>query len=162
MTDYVISISETKSGLSATATLFPDKAPENVAFLLRYLETRRTIPSIHAMWTGPEISCPVPVADIEGKCFARALPLENSTISPQPGDIVLSYLPARVWGGGPSPVFDIGLFYGPHGRLFFPVGWLAGSVIGRVETDSIEHLAAACSKIRRSGACDIVFERLEK
>lgn len=146
------------SGLDVRAGFLPEKAPENVAFLLRYLQESRVVPGLHAMWTGPEISCPVPPAHLSGADWAQPLPAENATLHPQPGDVVLAYVPARVWGGSPNPIFDIGLFYGPGARMFFPIGWLAGSVVAQVQAEDRAALAEACGRIRRSGACDITFE----
>ena len=88
------------------------------------------------------------------------MPPENATLHPQPGDIVLAYVPARMWGGNPDPVFDIGLFYGPGARMLFPIGWLAGSVVAQVRPQDRANLAEACGKIRRAGACEISFERV--
>jgi Protein of unknown function (DUF3830) len=156
---HAIRIREERSGLSVTATLIEDRAPANAAFLWALFATPRAIPAIHAMWTGPEISAPVPDADLTEAERAAALPLENATIMPQPGDVVLTYLPPRVWGGGPAPVFDIGLFYGPGARLFFPIGWQPGSVAARIA--DVASLAAACGRIRQGGACTLVFERQE-
>jgi hypothetical protein len=156
-----IRISEPRSQLSVTALLLPAKAPESVAFLDAYLATPRIVPGIHAMWTGPEISCPVPARDLDGKAYARPLPAENATLTPQPGDIVLSYVPPRMWGGNPDAIFDIGLFYGPGARLLFPIGWLAGSVVAQVHAGERDHFAAACGLIRRNGACEITFSRVE-
>ncbi|MDT8857412.1 DUF3830 family protein [Paracoccaceae bacterium Fryx2] len=150
-------ISEPRSGLSVLAELLPAKAPDNAAFLSRYLETPRTVPGLHAMWTGPEISCPVPPAHLAGAGWAQALPPENATLHPQPGDVVLAYVPARVWGGNPDPIYDIGLFYGPGARMFFPIGWLAGSVVAQVVPEDRAALAAACGRIRQTGACEITF-----
>lgn len=110
------------------------------------------------MWTGPEISCPIPPAHLVRADYAHALPPENATLRPQPGDIVLVYVPARMWGGNPDPIFDIGMFYGPGARMFFPIGWLAGSVIAQVRIEDRAALTEACNRIRRSGACDITFE----
>lgn len=107
------------------------------------------------MWTGPEISCPVP-ATMLGAAPAP-LPVECGTVFPQPGEIVLAYLPARYWGGGDAPIFDIGLFYGPQARLFFPVGWITGSVVGRVA--DVAALANAGRAIRRNGEATLTFER---
>lgn len=159
MSARTIRITEARSGLDVSALLCPDKAPENCAFLWDYLCEPRSVPGIHAMWTGPEISCPVPAAHLEGADYARPLPPENATLHPQPGDIVLAYVPARVWGGNPSPIFDIGIFYGPGARMFFPIGWLAGSVVGQVPAAEREALAAACGAIRRNGACEVLFSR---
>lgn len=156
-----ILISDTKSGLSVRADMLAAKAPANAAFLWRYLQTPRVVPGLHAMWTGPEISCPIPTAHLAGADFAQALPPENATLYPQPGDVVLAYVPARVWGGNPDPVFDIGLFYGTGARMFFPIGWLAGSVVAQVRAEDRAALAAACGRIRQTGACNITFSRSE-
>ncbi len=145
------------AGLDVLATFLPAKAPANTAFLQRYLQSPRVVPGLHAMWTGPEISCPIPPAHLAGADWATALPPENATLHPQPGDIVLAYVPARMWGGNPDPIFDIGLFYGPGARMFFPIGWLAGSVVAQVRPEDRAALAEACGRIRRSGACDITF-----
>lgn len=147
------------SGLDVLADLLPAKAPENLAFLLAYLSAPRVVPGLHAMWTGPEISCPIPPDHLAGAGYARALPPENATLHPQPGDVVLAYVPARMWGGNPDPIFDIGLFYGPGARMFFPVGWLAGSVVAQVRPEDRPALAEACTRIRRSGACEITFSQ---
>ncbi|MBP1849588.1 DUF3830 family protein [Rhizobium halophytocola] len=159
MTERTILIREARSGLSLTAPLLYDKAPDNAAFLWEYLAVERTVPGLHAMWTGPEISCPIPSAHLDGAGYAHPLPPENATLHPQPGDIVMAYVPARMWGGSPNPIFDIGLFYGPGARMLFPIGWLAGSVVARVPAGDIAHFAEACGTIRRNGACDVVFSR---
>lgn len=161
MTNRAITIAEPKSGLSVTAPLLVDKAPANAAFLWDYLSAPRVVGGIHAMWTGPEISCPIPAAHLEGASYAAALPAENATLNPQPGDIVLSYVPSRMWGGNPNAIFDIGLFYGPGARLLFPIGWLAGSVVAQVRPEEREALAAGCAAIRRTGACEVTFSRAE-
>lgn len=157
----IIHINDEKSGLSVEAVMLADKTPANAEFLWRYLEEPRVVPGLHAMWTGPEISCPIPAAHLKGADWAEALPPENATLHPQPGDVVLAYVPARMWGGNPDPIFDIGLFYGPGARMLFPIGWLAGSVVAQVRPEQRASLAEACGRIRRSGACDITFSRGE-
>lgn len=154
-----IHITDARSGLAVRAVMLEAKAPANAAFLWRYLETPRLVPGLHAMWTGPEISCPIPPAQLAGADWAHALPPENATLHPQPGDVVLAYVPARMWGGTPDPIFDIGLFYGPGARMFFPIGWLAGSVVAQVPPEDRAALAAACTCIRQTGACEITFAR---
>lgn len=161
MSQRAIKISEPRSNLSVFAPLLDAKAPDNVAFLWDYLSEARIVAGIHAMWTGPEISCPIPAAHLKGAPYAAALPAENATLTPQPGDVVLSYVPPRMWGGNPDAIFDIGLFYGQGARLLFPIGWLAGSVVAQVRSEEREQFAAACGIIRRSGACDVTFERAE-
>ncbi|NTF45469.1 DUF3830 family protein [Rhizobium rhizogenes] len=161
MSQRAIKISEQRSDLSVFAPLLDAKAPDNAAFLWNYLSEPRVVAGIHAMWTGPEISCPIPAAHLKGASYAAALPAENATLTPQPGDIVLSYVPPRMWGGNPDAIFDIGLFYGPGARLLFPIGWLAGSVVAQVRPEDREQFAVACGIIRRNGACDVTFERAE-
>lgn len=161
MTQKTILILEEKSGLSITAPLLADKAPDNSAFFWDYLAEPRVVPGLHAMWTGPEISCPIPSDHLTDAPYAKPLPAENATVTPQPGDIVLAYVPARMWGGNPNPIFDIGLFYGQGARLLFPIGWLAGSVVAQVPEAERSHFAEACGRIRRSGACEVVFSRGE-
>jgi hypothetical protein len=156
-----ILIEESRSGLSVKALLLDAKAPDNAAFLWDYLAEPRIVGGIHAMWTGPEISCPVPPDHLEGAAYAKPLPPENATLNPQPGDIVLAYVPPRMWGGNPNPIFDIGLFYGPGARMLFPIGWLAGSVVAQVPPDERDHFATACGVIRRNGACEVTFSRTE-
>jgi hypothetical protein len=156
-----IRFADPQSGLNASAELLGDKAPANVAFLWDVLAAPLDVPSLHAMWTGPEISCPVPDAALSAAQRETVLPLENATIMPQPGDVVLVRLPAHMWGGMPAPLVDIGLFYGPGARLLLPVGWQPGSVVARVAPADIPAFADACGRIRRAGARTIRFTRAE-
>lgn len=156
---HTIRITEARAGLDVPAQLLVDAAPANCAFLWDFLATPRDIPALHAIWTGPEISAPIPDAMLSDGHRAAGLPLENATVLPQPGELVLAYVPARVWGGGEAPVFDLGLFYGPHGRLFFPIGWHAGSVVARVDAAHLPALAESCKRIRAEGACTLRFAR---
>jgi hypothetical protein len=161
MTIRAILIEEPRSGLSVKALLLDGKAPDNAAFLWEYVAEPRIVGGIHAMWTGPEISCPIPPQHLEGAAYAVPLPAENATLNPEPGDIVLAYVPPRMWGGSPNAIFDIGLFYGAGARMLFPIGWLAGSVVAQVPAEARERFAAACGVIRRNGACDVTFSRTE-
>ncbi len=148
---------EPASGLSVRAALLDEQAPDNAAFLWAVAGAATALPAIHAMWTGPEISCPVPAAQVPPDFAGRPLPPENSTINPLPGDVVVAYLPARVWGGSPEPIYDIGLFYAAGARLLFPVGWIPGSVCARVAPADLPALAEACAAIRRRGACTMTL-----
>lgn len=57
-----------------------------------------------------------------------------------------------------SPIFDLGVFYGPGARMLFPIGWLAGSVIGKVLPQDLAALTEGCIAIRQQGACTLRFE----
>ncbi|NQD56804.1 DUF3830 family protein, partial [Pseudomonas sp. CM25] len=118
-----IRLSEQASGLSVSFEVLQGLAPDNAEFLWDFLAEPREMPALHAMWSGPEISCPIPSGLIPPDWSTRALPNENATVTPQAGDLVLIYVPARMWGGNSQPIFDLGFFYGHGGRLLFPVGW---------------------------------------
>ena len=154
-----ILVTEPTTGLSVAAALLDAQAPANATFLWEHLHQQRNVAAIHAMWTGPEFSCPIPVESISPVSRDTPLPLENATIMPQPGDLVLTWLAPRVWGGGPAPIFDLGLFYGPGARLLFPIGWQPGSIVARIASTDLAELAAACSKLRQTGSCSIGFAR---
>ncbi len=151
----LIRFTEPKSGLDVRAELLPATAPDNADFLQACATGGVTIPSIHAMWTGPEISCPVPTAHVPASWAGRPLPLESATLNPAAGDVIVAYLPRLVWGGNPDPVYDIGLFYGPGGRMLFPIGWFPGSLAARVLAADLAALRTGCQAIRQAGACTI-------
>lgn len=159
MSSKSIVVSEARSGLQIRFQLLEQQAPESTEFLWDLLAMPREMPAIHAMWTGPEISCPIPTEMIDPQRNARALAPENATVTPQAGDLVLAYVPAKMWGGNPQPVFDLGFFYGPGGRMLFPIGWLAGNVVARADRDDLDALAKGCGAIRRAGACTLSLSR---
>lgn len=62
------------------------------------------VAGIHAMWTGPEISCPIPANHLADCDYALALPPENATLHPQPGDVVLAEACGRIRRSGACDV----------------------------------------------------------
>lgn len=152
---HAIRIEEARSGLAVNAALLRTEAPENTAFLWEWLAVPRVVPAIHGIWTGPEIT-----ASLADAPHAAPLPLECATVSPQPGEIVLSFLPARVWPGMAEPGLHLGIFYAAGGRMFLPIGWHAVSVVGRVAAADLAKLAEACRRIRQSGACALTLARV--
>jgi hypothetical protein len=153
-----IRIRETPSGLDASFRLLETETPSSSAFLWGFLEQPRRVKAIHAMWTGPEISCPVPATMVEDR-LRRPIPQENVTIMPLAGDFVLVYVPPFRSRGNPDPVYDLGVFYAPGGRMLFPAGWVAGNVVARCAPEAVAALAAACAAIRENGACTVEFSR---
>ncbi|QGZ65638.1 DUF3830 family protein [Paraburkholderia acidisoli] len=162
MSTKTLLLTEARSGLRARFHLLEREAPESTAFLWELMAESREMPAIHAIWTGPEISCPIPTAQIDPARNARPLAPENATITPQAGDLVLAYVPAKMWGGNPEPVFDLGVFYAGGARMLFPIGWLAGNVVARVDAADRDALAERCNAIRRAGACTFVWSREEQ
>lgn len=146
-----------ENGPSATARLLSEQAPATTDAIWELLAEPLVVKGIHAMWTGPEISLQVP-PERAHDALAH-LPPENQTIFPQPGDLVWAYLPPYAFGGMPDPVYDIGLFYGPHGRIFLPVGWVPANRFASLDGDFSE-FADTCRQLRLAGAREVTLARL--
>jgi len=145
---------EERSGLSARCDLLRDEAPESAAFLWELAQRGLSFDAIHAIWTGPEISVPMPAATLPEDLSGRVIPEENATSFPAVGEIVLAYAGARTLKGlPPGPFFDIGLFYGEGGRLLMPFGWLRANVCARIVEEDLAKAQADMKTIRRNGAC---------
>jgi hypothetical protein len=152
-----ICISEPESGLSVRARLLDDEAPLAAAALWSLARLGDAHDALHAMWTGPEISCPVPAARLP--VDLAALSVENGTTHPAAGEVVLVALLPGAWPGlPPGGALDIGLFYADGGRLLMPGGWVTGSVAARVEPADLEALASGGARIRQRGACRLRLE----
>lgn len=153
-----ILIKEEKSGLAARFELLDEAAPANSDFLWRLAAADTPVEGIHAMWTGPEISCPL--AGDRVPSDIGELPLENATMYPEAGDIAVVFAAPGRWKGMPGDAFyDIGLFYDKGGRLLMPFGWISASICARVVADDYEALKEACRQIRRAGACTVTITR---
>jgi hypothetical protein len=153
-----IRIRETDSSLDARVQLLDDAAPRCADALWKIAGAGGLHDAIHAMWTGPEISCPILAANLPGNINLNDLPLENATTFPEEGEIAVVYAPANAWKGQPPSAFlDVGVFYGHGGRLLMPMGWIQASVCGRVVAEDLAALRVACQSIRRNGACRLSF-----
>ena len=120
-----IRLTEARSGLSARCRLLDDVAPQSCAFAWAIAERGLEFDAIHAMWTGPEISVPIPSPLLPADFGAAPVREENATSFPEAGELVLAYAADRSLKGlPPGDFYDIGVFYGPGGRLFMPFGWL--------------------------------------
>ena len=154
-----IKLIEPQSGLSARCRLLDEAAPESAAFLWDLAERRAGFEAMHAIWTGPEISVPMPASTLPAGMAQPAIPAENATSYPDAGDIVLAYLAAGSTKGlPPGPFYDIGLFYGGGGRLLMPFGWIHANVCARIVDEDLAKAQADCRTIRRNGACTLSLE----
>jgi hypothetical protein len=159
MTRY-LRIRESGSGLDARVLLLDDRAPRSAEALWQIAGAGGDHDAIHAIWTGPEISCPIPAAKVPAQARLDALPLENATTYPEEGDIAVVYAPVNTWKGQPPfAFFDVGLFYGRGARLLMPMGWIQASVCAQVGGDDLATFQAACQSIRRKGACRLSFHQ---
>lgn len=153
-----IRIREPKSGLNARVMLLDDLAPRSAEALWQIAGAGGAHDAIHAMWTGPEISCPIPAARVPARALADGLALENATSYPDEGEIALVYAPANTWKGQPPFAFlDVGLFYGRGARLLMPMGWIQASICARVIPEELAAVRSACQSIRQHGACQLSF-----
>lgn len=155
----IITLVEPQSGLSARCRLLDDAAPVSAAFLWDLAERKAGFEAMHAIWTGPEISVPMPASTLPQGMAQPAIPAENATSYPEAGDIVLAYLAAGSTKGlPPGDFYDIGLFYGQGGRLLMPFGWIQANVCARILDEDLAKAQADCRTIRRNGACTLSLE----
>ncbi|MAF62217.1 MULTISPECIES: DUF3830 family protein [Pseudomonadota] len=155
----IIKLVEPQSGLSARCRLLDDAAPVSAAFLWELAERKAGFEAMHAIWTGPEISVPMPASTLPQGMAQPAIPAENATSYPEAGDIVLAYLAAGSTKGlPPGDFYDIGLFYGSGGRLLMPFGWIQANVCARILDEDLAKAQADCRAIRRNGACTLSLE----
>ena len=154
-----VRFSEPRSGLSARCVLLDDKAPQSADFIWQLAQTRPTYDAIHAMWTGPELSCPLPASILPEQFAQTEIPQENASSFPQAGDIVLAYVkPGSIKGLPPGAFFDVGIFYGDGGRLFFPFGWLMANICAGIVPENLAHAQSCIGEIRNNGACRLSIE----
>ena len=156
----LILIREPHSGLQARFELLDAAAPRSAQMLWDLSGIDRAYNAIHAMWTGPEISCPIAVAGLPVSLDVAAVSTENATSFPAAGELLLVPLPAGRWKGtGTADIVDLGFFYDGGGRLLMPMGWITGNVCARVIPEDMSSLQAACRKIRARGACELSLSR---
>jgi hypothetical protein len=153
---------ESKSSLEARCNLLQDKAPCSADFLWQLAQGRHSFPAMHAIWTGPELSCPLPASLLPDALSGRPLPEENATSFPEPGDVVLASLRAgAIKGLPPGNFFDLGLFYHGGGRLLMPFGWIKANVCARVIEDDMPRFQQCMQAIRRNGECRLEIEPID-
>ena len=149
---------EERSGLSVRCELLDAEAPQSADFLWQLAERKLAFDAIHAMWTGPEISVPMPAASLPEDLSQRILPEENATSFPAEGDIVLAFAGAgSLKGLPPGNFYDVGLFYGVGARLLMPFGWLRANVCARVVSEDLAKAQSDFKTIRRNGACQLAI-----
>jgi hypothetical protein len=159
MSRYV-QVREPRSGLQARFMLLDERAPAAAELLWTLSALGGTYDAIHAIWTGPEISCPIDVSKCSLSIDVARVPLENATSFPAAGDLVLVAAPRGRWKNMPLvDIIDVGLFYGDGGRLLMPMGWIMGSVCAQVVPSDMNAYQKACQKIRSGGSCQLAFSR---
>jgi hypothetical protein len=157
-----------KRGASCTARLLDDRAPRTCQAVWDALP--QSGDAYHAKYARNEVYTLVPT-------FADTEPgLENSTITPIPGDLVYfsfagSELATNSHGyvggrgpGGAERVVDLAVFYERNNLLLNPdSGWVPGNVFATV-VEGLERFAAACQDLWLHGVAGerLSFSRLEE
>jgi hypothetical protein len=155
-----IRVKEMDCALDVRMLLLDDLAPRWAEALWQIAGVGGVHDAIHAIWTGPEISCPIAEANLAESARLAGVPPENATSYPEEGDIAVVYAPTNTWKGQPPfAFFDVGLFYGRGARLLMPMGWIQASVCARIVSDDLTSFQSACQAIRRRGACRLSFHQ---
>jgi len=145
-------------GAEAEAEFMDDAAPATCNALWDALQTPMIARGIHGMWVGPEVMIDMPASH---RVFSgSALPGENQTCFPIPGDLVWFWFPPGAWSGLTEQVYEFGMIYARDARMFIPSGWAAATVFGRI-TRNLEGLARACRRFREEGQRDITVSRID-
>lgn len=142
--------------VQARARLLTEEAPATCQAFWDQLEEPLELLGTHAMWTGPEVSMQIPPD--RAIPSLSLIPPENQTVFPLPGSLVWAYLPPRVFGGRPDPLFDLGLFYAPQGRIFLPIGWVPCNHFAQLE-GKWEDFRGACRRFLTEGQAKLIFQR---
>lgn len=115
--------------------------------------------TVHAMWTGRELSLgitPERFPDNEGP----RLPPKSQTVLPIPRDLIWNgYHPFQCLGN-PNPVYDFGTFYGRESRLLLPVGWRPSNRFGAI-TENLDEFATVAARCQLEGKKLVRLERAE-
>ena len=148
-------------GHSITACLQRDSVPRHAALLSRIITEVGSFSGRHAIYTGPEISCPLPADDLPFAVDLDSFREEACVHEPAAGDIVVVCAGKGEWGDFPdAPLVDVGLFYDDGGRLAFPFGRVEGSVAARIEQESLSVLRPLAVQLRDTPNAEIPL-RLE-
>lgn len=139
------------------AALLPEAAPRSVAALAAFLAAPREATALHAMYDGPEIMVPLAPDPAFAEAI-RALPAENATCFPSPGDVVWFRFPPHAMPGQTEELWEIAVAYAPGVRLFGAQGWSAATVFARLRPDDLPALAAIGRGIRREGVRAVTFQ----
>ncbi|MBT5185612.1 MAG: DUF3830 family protein [Kordiimonadaceae bacterium] len=157
-----ICFKEAGSNMSVICDLLDDQAPKSAEFLWQLAQNRSSFDAIHAIWTGPELSCPLPASVLPEELSINVIPAENATSYPDCGDIVLASIAAgTIEGLPPGNFFDVGLFYGEGGRMLMPFGWIEVNVCAKIIAKDLAHAQEAMAMIRQRGACQLSFAPVE-
>ncbi len=147
-----------ETGVRGVVTLYEDNAPVTCQTLWGALAEPVRIPTVHAMFAGPEIMMGLPAS---AQTFdPTAIPAENQTCFPTAGECLWFYQGKNVMKGLSDELWEIGVFYDVGARIHGPLGWTPCNIFGRV-TQGLDAFADACRSTRTEGIKVIEVGRLD-
>lgn len=148
MSDRNLYVEFVESGTRGVVTLYEQHAPVTCETLWTALAEPVRLPAVHAMFAGPEIMMGLPE---EAQNFdPTAIPDENQTCFPEPGECLWYYQGKNVMKGLRDELWEVGVFYDAGARIHGPLGWTPCNMFGRI-TEGLAEFADACRNIRVEG-----------
>jgi hypothetical protein len=155
-----IELMQERLGKRIRCALLDDQAPRSSGFLWSLAGSGASVTVNHAIWTGPELSVPLPASTLPAEVSLEPIPQENSTSFPRTGDVVVVWLAAgTVRGLPPGDFFDIGVIYDEGARLLMPFGWIQGNVAARVVAEDLAVAQEIARDVRAKGSCTFTIQR---
>jgi hypothetical protein len=157
MSDGKLYLKFVESGVQGIVLPYWNTAPITAKAIWDALETPISVTASHAIFSGPEIMMGLP--ESHRNFDPKALPPENQTILPDPGDMLWFYQPKNFFKIDPDEFWEIGMFYDKGGRTFGPTGWIPCTYFAKM-TEGLEAIAEQCRLIRKEGIRKIEIGRL--
>ena len=131
-----------ESGQRAVAELLDDQAPKTCEALWKALESPLEAKMLHSIWMGRCIEVGVPEAN--QNFDPRAIPMENATLTPLPGELLWKHFEAGAIRGLESPPWDIIIAYGPEAVMRNPAGPAPSNVWAQI-VENAEGFCKECA-----------------
>jgi hypothetical protein len=139
-----------ESGASAIADLMDERAPQTAAMIWEHLPLEGR--TVHGMYSGPEL-------------FIRtdhlpAVPAENQTHRPLPGDVGFWYQEGGRFHSGAQTVSEVVFIYNRGAAIMGPDGqttWV--NLFAQIRSEGAEAFYAEARKVRYEGPQTLRIER---
>jgi Protein of unknown function (DUF3830) len=141
----------------AVAELHEADAPKTCAAIWAGLEVPMRAKGIHAMFAGREIMIEMPEAN--RRFDPTAIPPENQTVTPLPGELMWFYFPDHSEAGFPREIYDFAIIYGRDTRILIPQGWVPGNVFATI-IQGLPEFAQCCERVRTEGLKPFTVRRV--
>ena len=147
-----------ESGVSATARLYEEDAPDVCAAMWAALEVPLVGPVTHAMASGEELMINMPEAN--RRFNPTKVPTQMATIHPRPGELLWTYLPPYYMKDFQTGLWDFIIVYGQCVLTSRETGPLICSRWARIE-EGLEAFAVESARTYTEGQKVLRVERFE-